>query len=34
MTHLAVEADVQSALVEIDRLDVVQAPSICLGVEE
>jgi homoserine dehydrogenase len=34
MTHLAVEADVHAALIEIDRLDVVQAPSICLGVEE
>jgi homoserine dehydrogenase len=34
MTHLAVEADIQAALAEIDRLEVVQAPSICLGVEE
>jgi homoserine dehydrogenase len=34
MTHSAIEADVHAALVEIDRLEVVQAPSICLGVEE
>ena len=34
MTHLAVEADLTAALAEIDRLDVVQAPSVCLGVEE
>jgi homoserine dehydrogenase len=34
MTHMAVEASLTAALVEIDRLDVVSAPSICLGVEE
>jgi len=34
MTHLAVEAGMRSALAEINRLDVVHAPSICLGVEE
>jgi homoserine dehydrogenase len=34
MTHMAVEADLRSALTEIDRLDVVHAPSVCLGVEE
>ena len=34
MTHLAVEAAVRAALVEIDGLDVVRAPSVCLGVEE
>jgi homoserine dehydrogenase len=34
MTHLAVEAHLLAALREIDRLDVVHAPSICLGVEE
>ncbi|WP_435006356.1 homoserine dehydrogenase [Tundrisphaera lichenicola] len=34
MTHLAVEAHLKAALVEIDRLDVVAAPSVCLGVEE
>jgi len=34
MTHLAVEAAVRSALGEIDGLDVVHAPSVCLGVEE
>ena len=34
MTHLAVEADLTAALAEIDRLDVVRAPSVCLGVEE
>ena len=34
MTHLAVEAHLQEALREIDRLAVVHAPSICLGVEE
>jgi homoserine dehydrogenase len=34
MTHLAVEAGMKSALAEIDRLEVVHAPSVCLGVEE
>lgn len=34
MTHSAIEADVTAALAEIDRLDVVRAPSVCLGVEE
>ncbi len=34
MTHLAVEANLLAALGEIDRLDVVSAPSVCLGVEE
>ena len=34
MTHLAVQADLTAALAEIDRLDVVHAPSVCLGVEE
>ena len=34
MTHLAVEAHLRAALAEIDRLDVVRAPSVCLGVEE
>ena len=34
MTHLAVQADLYAALEEIDRLDVVHAPSICLGVED
>jgi homoserine dehydrogenase len=34
MTHLAVEASLKSALVEIDGLDVVRRPSVCLGVEE
>ena len=34
MTHLAVEAEMTAALREIDRLDVVHAPSVCLGVEE
>jgi homoserine dehydrogenase len=34
MTHLAIQADLHAALAEIDRLDVVKAPSICLGVEE
>jgi homoserine dehydrogenase len=34
MTHLAVESDVKAALAEIDRLDIVTAPSIRLGVEE
>ena len=34
MTHLAVEADLKAAVAEIDRLDVVRPPSVCLGVEE
>jgi homoserine dehydrogenase len=34
MTHSAVEADVMAAIAEIDRLDVVRPPSVCLGVEE
>ena len=34
MTHLAVEAHLRAALAEIDRLDVVSRPSVCLGVEE
>jgi homoserine dehydrogenase len=34
MTHLAVESDIKAALGEIDRLEVVRPPSVCLGVEE
>ena len=34
MTHLAVEASLQGALAEIDRMDVVFAPSVCLRVED
>ena len=34
MTHMAIEANVKAALAEIDGLDVVHAPSVCLGVEE
>jgi homoserine dehydrogenase len=34
MTHLAIESEIQAALAEIDRLDVVHAPSVCLGVED
>ena len=34
MTHLAIEAHLRSALREIDELEVVHAPSICLGVED
>ena len=34
MTHLAIEASMMAALAEIDQLDVVRAPSVCLGVEE
>jgi homoserine dehydrogenase len=34
MTHVAIEANLSAALGEIDRLDVVHAPSVCLGVEE
>jgi homoserine dehydrogenase len=34
MTHLAVESGMMAALGAIDRLNVVHAPSVCLGVEE
>ena len=34
MTHHAIQADIQSAIAAIDRLDVVHAPSVCLGVED
>jgi homoserine dehydrogenase len=34
MTHLASEADLAAALERIDRLDVVHAPTVCLGVED
>jgi homoserine dehydrogenase len=34
MTHVAAEASIRAALAEIDGLDVVHAPSVCLGVEE
>jgi homoserine dehydrogenase len=34
MTHMAAEAELTAALGEIDRLDVVHAPSVCFGVEE
>jgi homoserine dehydrogenase len=34
MSHLAIQADVAAALEEIDRLDVVHAPTVCLGVED
>ena len=34
MTHLAVQADLYAALADIDRLDVVHAASVCLGVED
>ena len=34
MTHAAVQADLAAALDEIDRLDVVHPPSVCLGVED
>ena len=34
MTHTAVEAAMTAALHEIDRLESVGAPSVCLGVEE
>jgi homoserine dehydrogenase len=34
MTHMAIEQNLRSALDEIDRLDIVRAPSVCLGVEE
>ena len=34
MTHLAIEGDLNAALRTINGLDVVHAPSVCLGVEE
>ncbi len=34
MTHVAIEANLNDALAEIDRLEVVHAPSVCLGVED
>jgi homoserine dehydrogenase len=34
MTHLAIQANIHAALDEIDKLDVVHAASVCLGVEE
>lgn len=34
MTHAAPESDLRDAVDEIDRLDVVRAPSVWLGVEE
>jgi homoserine dehydrogenase len=34
MTHLAVESALKAALAEIDGLDVVNPPSVCLGVED
>jgi homoserine dehydrogenase len=34
MTHLAIQADIHAALTVIDRLDVVHAPGVCLGVED
>ncbi len=34
MTHLAVDAHLRAAVAEIDRLDVVRPPTVCLGVEE
>jgi homoserine dehydrogenase len=34
MTHAAIEANMTAALAEIDRLDEVIPPSVCLGVEE
>ncbi len=34
MTHLAIQADLYAALSEIDRLEAVHAPSVCLGVED
>ena len=34
MTHLATARDLRAALTEIDRLDVVRPPTVCLGVEE
>jgi homoserine dehydrogenase len=34
MTHPAAESALRAALSEIDRLEVVEPPSVCLGVEE
>ncbi len=34
MTHVASEASATAALAEIDQLEVVSPPSVCLGVEE
>jgi homoserine dehydrogenase len=34
MTHLAIQADLHAAIKVIDGLEVVHAPSICLGVED
>jgi len=34
MTHLAIDAHLRAAVTEIDRLDVVKLPTICLGVGE
>ena len=34
MTHCAQESAMSAALVEIDQLEVVRAPSVCLGVDE
>ena len=34
MTHLAAQAELHAAIPKIDRLDVVRAPSVCLGVED
>jgi homoserine dehydrogenase len=34
MTHLAIQADLHAALSEIDKLDVVHARSVCMGVED
>ena len=34
MTHLATAEDINAALAEVDRLDVVRPPTVCLGVGE
>ncbi len=34
MTHHAVQASLEAALAEIDRLEAVRPPSVCLGVED
>jgi homoserine dehydrogenase len=34
MTHASAESAMTAALAEIDRMDIVRAPSVCLGVEE
>jgi homoserine dehydrogenase len=34
MTHQAIEANLAAALAEIDRLEIVTPPSVCLGVDE